>query len=276
MSSGHLTTFTIEPKGDIESAIDLLSAILKLPKVNHKFWYRGLSDCGFELIPGVGRKQHYAGQWLTLSLDQEKSLLHRFRRRAYPYVERAMTAGEAIFLARHHGLPTRLLDWTANALFALYFACREDQGKAGRVWAMHRRTGTEDQDLDAFKLAQCQDEAELFDYLSAGTPDPCYPSDAIRIIYPFYNSPRLLAQDGAFTIHSNPWKSIESYERECDPFKEENLDIERLYRWRVPAEKKANIVKELSSLGVTSRSLFPDLDGVAESLWKMEVLWNAT
>jgi hypothetical protein len=75
-----------------------------------------------------------------------------------------------------------------------------------------------------------------------------------------------LAQDGAFTIHSNPWKSIESYERERSPFKVENLDIERLYRWRVPAEEKANILKDLSSLGVTKRSLFPDLDGVAESL----------
>jgi len=184
-----------------------------------------------------------------------------------------MTAGEAIFLARHHGLPTRLLDWTANALFALYFACSADQERAGRVWAMQRRTGTEDQDLDAFKLAGCKDEAKLFDYLSAGTPDPCHPSDAIRIIYPFFNSPRLLAQDGAFTIHSNPWKSIESYKG--TPIKVEKLDIEKLYRWRVPAEKKANILKDLSSLDVTKRSLFPDLDGVAESLWETEVLWNA-
>ena len=34
---------------------------------------------------------------------QEMSLLHRFRRRAYPYVGRAVTAGEAIFLARRAG-----------------------------------------------------------------------------------------------------------------------------------------------------------------------------
>jgi hypothetical protein len=82
-----------------------------------------------------------------------------------------------------------------------------DQEKAGRVWAMRRRAGTEDQDLDAFKLARCEDEEELF---HACTPDPCPP--AIKIVYPFYNSPRLLAQDGAFTIHSNPRRSIEHYE----------------------------------------------------------------
>jgi FRG domain-containing protein len=251
MSSGESVTFTIEARGDIASAQNLLSTILALrdSRSDHKFWYRGLPDCGFELMPSVGRKQRYAGQCLTFSLDQEKSLLHRFRRRAYPYVGRAMTAGEAIFLARHHGLPTRLLDWTANALFALYFACagdrKEDQKKAGRVWAMRRRAGTEDQDLDAFKLARCKGESKLFNYLvtrSAGTRDPGGPPHAIRIIYPFYNSPRLLAQDGAFTIHSNPQRSIESYKGE--PFKTENLDIERLYCWCVPAENKAKLVKQ--------------------------------
>jgi len=187
-----------------------------------------------------------------------------------------MTAGEAIFIARHHGLPTRLLDWTANPLFALYFACNsnraEDQEKAGTIWAMHRREGTEDQDLDAFRLARCKDEPKLFDYLATDGGKAREPSDAIRIVYPFYNSPRLLAQDGAFTMHSNPWRSIESYE--CKPFKTRNLDIERLYRWAVPADKKVNIVKELSNLGITQRLLFPDLDGVARSLWETEVLWK--
>lgn len=178
-------------------------------------------------------------------------------------------------MARHHGLPTRLLDWTANALFALYFACnadrKKDQKKAGRVWVMRRRRAGKDQDLDAFKLARCKDEKKLFNHLDTNGGKTCDPSDAIRIVYPFYNSPRLLAQDGAFTMHSNPWRSIESYK---DPFKRENLDIETLHFWNVPAEKKLNILKELSSLGITQRSLFPDLDGVARSLWETEVLWH--
>jgi hypothetical protein len=272
--------FTVECCGDVVSAQSLLSAIFRLrevdPKLEHKFWYRGLPDCGFKLKPSVGRKQRYAGQCLKLSPDQERWLLHRFRRRAYPHVGRAMTAGEAIFMARHHGLPTRLLDWTANALFALYFACnadrKEDQEKTGRVWAMRRRAGTEDQDLDAFRLARCKDEEKLFNHLATDGGKVRDPSDAIRIVYPFYNSPRLLAQDGAFTMHSNPWRSIEWFKGK--PFKKGNLDIETLYCWRVPAERKVNILKELSNLGITQRSLFPDLDGVARSLWETEVLWK--
>jgi FRG domain len=259
--------FTIEKCGDIASVEQLLSAIFEKSKEKqgHKFWYRGLSDCCYKLIPSVGREQRYAGRWLTLTRDQEKSLLHRFRRRAYPYVGRTMTAGEAIFLARHHGLPTRLLDWTANALFALSFACAGDHTRTGRVWAMRRRQGADDQDLNAFQLANYNDEEDLFKSV-----EPC----SIRIIYPFYNSPRLLAQDGAFTIHSPPQTPLE----DCQAmfFEKENLDIEKLYRWNVPAEKKTSIVEQLSELGVTQRSMFPDLDGVARSLWETEVLWNGT
>ena len=174
-------------------------------------------------------------------------------------------------MARHHGLPTRLLDWTANPLFALYFACKEDQTKAGKLWAMRRRQGTDDQDLNAFELAKCKSEKDLFNLIAPGAdtdPSKC----SIRIIYPFYNSPRLLSQDGAFTIHSHPHTPIEA----CagDLFKKGHLDIKKLYSWNVPAEKKTRIVEERSDLGITQRSLFPDLDGVARSLCETEVLWN--
>jgi hypothetical protein len=89
-----------------------------------------------------------------------------------------------------------------------------------------------------------------------------------------YNSPRLLAQDGAFTFHSNPWKSLESYADEQVVFADEDLDIAKLYWWHIPAKYKINIIKELSGLGITHRSVYPDLDGVARSLLETEVLWS--
>lgn len=231
------------------------------------------------LIPTIGRRLSYAGAAIEVSYDVECSLLHRFRRRVYPYIGRVITAGEAIFLARHYGLPTRLLDWTANALFALYFACVseqiEDQNKDGKVWAMLRWPASEDHDLDAFVLARLEDEASLFNYVANRNSDEL-PNDelshAIRIVHPLYNSPRLVAQDGAFTIHSHPRNSIEWCRGKL--FRRRNLDIASLYWWRIPSKYKPAIVRELSGLGITHRTLFPDLDGVARSLWETEVLWN--
>ena len=53
-----------------------------------------------------------------------------------------------------------------------------------------------------------------------------------------------------------------------------NLDLESLYCWRIPAPAKPGMIRELSGLGITQRAVFPDLDGVARSLWETEVLWS--
>jgi FRG domain len=274
MSTDDLVTFSIKDGGVIESTKHFLSEVVDLNKGkgDRKLWFRGLPKFNYKLIPMVGRELTYADRCAKFEFSKEVSLLHRFRRRAYPHVGRALTAGEAIFLARHHGLPTRLLDWTANGLFALYFACVENRETDGKVWAMQRRPGTEDQDLDAFELAHQETEYDLFTYLANRSRSTSDPSSMIKIVYPLYNSPRLVAQDGAFTIHSEPKRCIEWYEGK--PFKKANLDIHTLQWWRVPAKQKAKIVKQLSGLGITQRTLFPDLDGVARSVWETEILWN--
>ena len=264
-STPRLNSFDIEAQRDVESADDFVSAVFAVRKtkavLNRKLLYRGLPKATHELLPSIGRPQNYAGKVVTLERTAERHLLHRFRRRAYPHMSRAITAGEAIFLARHHGLPTRLLDWTANALYALYFACREEWESDGRVWALLRRQD-DTHDRDAFELAAHSTERSLFDSFD----DP-----SIKIVHPIFNSPRLLAQDGAFTIHSDPWKTMEGLAGHS--FAEKNLDVEKLYRWDISRRHKVRILEELSGLGITDRSVFPDLDGVAKSLWETEVLW---
>ena len=53
-----------------------------------------------------------------------------------------------------------------------------------------------------------------------------------------------------------------------------SLDVEQLYRWCISKELKARLLRDLSGLGINHRSMFPDLDGIARSLWETEVLWN--
>src|SRR3972149_8768464 len=149
-------------EGDkIDSIKGLLESINKIKCKNGltQFWYRGHSDAKYELVPSIARKRKYEYGGKTIDgfcLQQERNLLHRFRRRAYPYVGRILNEWEALFLARHHGLPTRILDWAASPLVALYFACSENPDKPANVWGISR-VRDEKYDLDMLELATRDD-----------------------------------------------------------------------------------------------------------------------
>ncbi|HZL89420.1 MAG TPA: FRG domain-containing protein [Pirellulaceae bacterium] len=228
----------------------------------HKLWFRGHSEATDQLKPTIARpeKYAYARRKKEFGRFEEQQLLNRFMRRAFPYDRGVVNAGYALFLARHHGLPTRLLDWTANTLFALYFACMEKNDCDGMLWAFRQRPGCDG--LNGFDLTTIASEEDLFARLDKG----------IRIIFPVFNSPRLVAQDGAFTSHAHPWEPLEKLAGKV--FDEDTLDIEHLYCWRIPEDSKPDIIRQLSALGINHRSVFPDLDGIARSLWETEVLWR--
>jgi hypothetical protein len=231
-------------------------------------YFRGEPSTSDSLQPSIGRVHHYLGKALTFTPEQERDLLHRFRRHAYEFFHRVPTDWESLFLARHYGLPTRLLDWTSNPLVALHFASwferdtteyADERGTAlkvrvnvnGTVWAIQRR-GNEDKDLDVF-----------------GRHSPLKVK-GIKLVYPFYPTRRMTAQSGIFTLHGEPWANVVSCAGKRFP--EKDLDIRRLRRWIVPHQHKAAIVVALERMAINSRTLFPDLDGLAKGLWQTEII----
>ena len=80
-------------------------------------WFRGLPDSSYKLLPSV----YHPDKILDGKL--EWFLMNRFKQNAHQFLDfRPQGEWEWLFLMRHYGLPSRLLDWTESPLVALYFA----------------------------------------------------------------------------------------------------------------------------------------------------------
>lgn len=102
-------------------------------------WFRGHGKIIGELTPGIFR-DNFPPDQLRLRKDIEFELITKFKLNA-PSLESNLPDYEDhvswLFLMQHHGLPTRLLDWTESVLVALYFAVSENKKVDGELWAMY-------------------------------------------------------------------------------------------------------------------------------------------
>jgi hypothetical protein len=239
---------------------DLEKARRESANLGHTWYFRG-DKKRTKLRPSIGNALKYAGKTFELDAVHEKALLNRFRRFAYQHLNGNIGEWEALFLARHYELPTRILDWSTNPLVALYFSCspRDPRKPPGVVWGILRHPN-EDHDIDIFNPTLRPLEL------------PHLRPQAVKLIYPVYNSARLTAQKGVFTWHSHPKEPLDSLsniEFECN-----KLDIIRLVKWQVSPQGYTKIVQNLERLGVSQRFIFPDLGGIAAGLWQTIVLWS--
>lgn len=220
-----------------------------------RVYLRGQSNVRWGLVPSIGREHCYIGKSIIkFDLVQERNLLHRFRRRAYAHYNRVIGDWEAIFLARHHGLPVRLLDWTANPLVALYNACVFERNPEtdGAIWAFLPYPKRQENYIDIFT-----EERSPLDI------------PGVRIVYPYDVSPRMPAQASIFTIQQYPDVELQKYNPQL--FQKSDFDLKKLVRWRIPKKYKEKIMEYLYRSSINARTLFPDLDGLARGLWQSEV-----
>jgi FRG domain len=108
--------------------------------------YRGVSDSTYELIPSLGRIESLKRLSESEQRERELALLESFKKLALPYFETpADGTWELLAHAQHHGLPTRILDWSMNPLVALYFAVESVSKPNGALYsyAITRFTSTD-------------------------------------------------------------------------------------------------------------------------------------
>jgi hypothetical protein len=219
--------------GTIATIRDLMSAARGeyFSEPRGRWVFRGHSNASYKLIPSAGRTKYTAKS----AEINEKSLFRIFCREAIGYGGTTPANDwEWLSLAQHHGLPTRLLDWTYNPLVALYFAVEANEESDGKLFALHAPKSASEHDRDSSPF-----EIRL--------PVKYFPNIV---------SPRIRAQEGLFVV--------------CHKL-ESPLDKGLRGDWRVDehlvqsAAKKA-LRYELFRLGVHASSMFPDLDGLGARL----------
>lgn len=162
-----------------------------------------------------------------------------------------------LFLAQHHGVPTRLLDWSENALVGLYFATEPHTTLVGTppldgsVWilsptqlntALGSWRGLHPEDLPMLGIDGFLDEYHPFERLDPQrylAPVAALAGRAFR---------RINQQRGTFSLSLDD-KPLEAY-TQASTF---------LRHLSVPGDAKLEIRDQLKYLGIEERTIYPDL-----------------
>ncbi len=200
--------------------------------------FRGVSDVNHELRPKIGRPSTRAKGSGYLP-QHEKWLLDEFRRMAIAHLFGAAepkSGWDLLALAQHHGLPTRLLDWTFSPLVAAFFAVEREGANGDGLILAHKPLGVVLPDgIDPFLYPQ----VSRFD--------------------PPHLSPRIVAQSATFTVHPNPTSILKPRKR--------------LRKLIIEKDFCGPLKGRLNNLGINRSTLFPDLDGVAAHLtWLNKII----
>lgn len=215
--------------------------------------FRGLARATYTNTSSLAR---LSGDYARL----ERHLLRNFRKYAHKE-EPGPTAWDWLALGQHHGLPTRLIDWTFSPLVALHFATASWPDDDALLWAVdvhavHQslpaalRESLAQEGSLVFTTAQLAEHAPSIEDiapLAAERPFALFfepPTLDVRIA----NQAAVLSMTSDPTCHMHEWLS--AHEGTCRA-------------WRIPADLKDEIRARLDQAQINERVLMPGLDGLA-------------
>ncbi len=222
------------------------------------FVFRGMPQVTNDLSTALNRK--------GLFVRKEKDLLRAFRKYARSYSPQPVeSVWDWLALAQHHGLPTRMLDWTFSPYVALHFLTENPEwyGEDGAVWCVdYRQTNRhlprrlkallQREGADVFTgemLATTASDLSTFDQLAK--------HPFVLFLEPPSLDARIVNQFALFSVMNGP-------ELRLDTFLEAQADGVR--KLIIPAALKWEVRDKLDQSNITERVLFPGFDGLSRWL----------
>jgi hypothetical protein len=222
----------------IKSFQELTKHFLSYSCGHHVF--RGVSNNDFRLIPSIGR----IPDWKYT----ERESINKFRLRAINSTSyQPKNDWEWLAVAQHHGLPTRLLDWSTSPLVAAYFATLPQIDGLGAI-------------RDGAPNGGAVYVAHFCNYIDTSKHSTPWDIQEPGFFFPPHIAPRITGQGGLFSIQPNPGVAFE-----LDFEDEENFAL-TITKLEFLAPVAVEIQRALFRLGIRHDMLFPDLDGVAAGI----------
>lgn len=223
-------------------------------------WYRGQPREEYELIPSIARP--------PLNPKLEIIYLSKFKSLSVPYAKSLITCSlpgnttsywNWLFLMQHYGIPTRLLDWSRDALTALYFAVYSrnpsDEGHDAVVWLLNPvKLNEEFSFYNWVKPGYIPNVEEEPVNLYFGPDAKLLESRRSAAVIGALNNSRIIAQKGVFTVSPHMEKII--------PLDKHEMASKYLYKIIISKENIPLMRKRLELYGLNSLTLFPEMSKV--------------
>lgn len=229
----------------------------KLERYRSGYVYRGLSSSKYPLKTSLRR---LGGEFEKL----EGHLLRNFRKYAHKNEVPGNSLWNWLAVAQHHGLPTRLLDWTYSPFIALHFATYEINkfDRDGVIWCVNYVKNNQFLP-EKLKAIIIEEGSNTFtaDMLDSGASSLKTLDNMQKETYAVFFEPpsldeRIVNQHALFSFLSNSTANMDEW----------LMNHPSLYfKIIIPAELKWEIRDKLDQANITERVLFPGLDGL--SIW---------
>jgi FRG domain len=244
-----MPTETVESWRELDDAI----AALRGERVHSPWVFRGLARSSYSNVSSLAR---LGDDFPSL----ERHLIRNFRK--YAHRERpGPTLWDWLSLAQHHGLPTRLLDWTFSPFVAAHFATATSPEEEAIIWGVNCEAAHDELPADLRAALRAEGALVFTTELLASHAPTLEALERLEEGDPFvlfFEPPSL---DDRIINQSAVLSGISDPRHHMDEWMDDHPDAWRA--WKIPPDAKSEIRERLDQGNVTERVLLPGLDGLA-------------